>query len=111
MRYHQALRYVADAAAGYAYPAAYDRMFGADYVPPDYILRDAALAAAHPWYASARAVTIFDTYFFDDFPEVALEEFEAIVARHFREPAEGLGFDGSPVAHMWRTMIWPDNFL
>ena len=24
---------------------------------------------------------------------------------------EGLGFDGSPVAHMWRTMIWPNNFL
>ncbi|HTP17372.1 MAG TPA: hypothetical protein VMK13_16250 [Streptosporangiaceae bacterium] len=23
----------------------------------------------------------------------------------------GLGFDGSPVAHMWRTMIWPNNFL
>jgi hypothetical protein len=22
-----------------------------------------------------------------------------------------LGFDGSPVAHMWRTMIWPNNFL
>jgi hypothetical protein len=26
-------------------------------------------------------------------------------------PSEGLGFDGSPVAHMWRTMIWPNNFL
>ena len=24
---------------------------------------------------------------------------------------EGLGFDGSPVAHMWRSMIWPNNFL
>ena len=24
---------------------------------------------------------------------------------------EGLGFDASPVAHMWRTMIWPNNFL
>ena len=22
-----------------------------------------------------------------------------------------VGFDGSPVAHMWRTMIWPNNFL
>jgi hypothetical protein len=21
------------------------------------------------------------------------------------------GFDGSPVAHMWRTMIWPNNFV
>jgi hypothetical protein len=33
------------------------------------------------------------------------------VGRHFRRPAEGLGFDGSSVAHMWRTMIWPNNFL
>ena len=24
---------------------------------------------------------------------------------------DGLGFDGSPVAHMWRSMIWPNNFL
>jgi hypothetical protein len=30
---------------------------------------------------------------------------------HFRQPAGGLGFDGLEVAHMWRTMIWPNNFL
>jgi len=33
---------------------------------------------------------------------------------NFAQPAEGLGFDGSPVspvARMWRTMIWPNNFL
>ena len=29
--------------------------------------------------------------------------------RNFRQPWEGLGFDGSPVAHMWRTVIWPNN--
>ena len=40
-----------------------------------------------------------------------LQEFEDLVGRHFRQPSEGLGFDGSPVAHMWRTMIWPHNFL
>ena len=38
-------------------------------------------------------------------------EFEDVVGRNFRQPPEGLGFDGSPVAHMWRTMIWPNNFL
>ena len=38
-------------------------------------------------------------------------DFEDVVGRPFRQPAEGLGFDGSPVAHMWRTMIWPSNFL
>ena len=29
----------------------------------------------------------------------------------FKQPKEGLGFDGSAVAHMWRTMIWPNNLL
>jgi hypothetical protein len=42
---------------------------------------------------------------------VDFDDFSDIVGRHFRQPAEGLGFDGSPVAHMWRTMIWPNNFL
>jgi hypothetical protein len=37
--------------------------------------------------------------------------FEDIIGRHFREPGEGLGFDGSHVAHMWRTAIWPNNAL
>ena len=47
----------------------------------------------------------------------AIEKLEAlryvadVVGQHFRQPEEGLGFDGSPVAHMWRTMIWPNNFL
>jgi hypothetical protein len=37
--------------------------------------------------------------------------FEDVIGRHFRQPEEGLGFDNSPVAHMWRSMIWPNNFL
>lgn len=24
---------------------------------------------------------------------------------------EGLGLDDSATSHMWRTMIWPNNFL
>jgi hypothetical protein len=39
------------------------------------------------------------------------EQFTDIIGRNFKQPAEGLGFDGSPVAHMWRTMIWPNNLL
>jgi hypothetical protein len=42
---------------------------------------------------------------------VDYDEFEDVVGRNFRQPREGLGFDGSPAAHMWRTMIWPNNFL
>jgi hypothetical protein len=37
--------------------------------------------------------------------------FTDIIGRHFKQPKEGLGFDGSSTAHMWRTMIWPNNFL
>jgi hypothetical protein len=54
---------------------------------------------------------INDTYSFDPNVTVEFDGFADIVGRHFRQPAEGLGFDGSPVAHMWRTMIWPNNFL
>ena len=111
VKYHQALRYVPDESVGYGYPDSYHRFFGADYQPPEYLLRDAEYAQGHKWYMTARQVTLYDTYFFDDFPEVDPAVFEGVIAREFREPAEGLGFDQSPTAHMWRTMIWPNNFL
>ena len=108
---HEALRYFADESVGYAYPAAYVDYFGPDYRPPEYIRREAEAARRHRWYMTSRLVTINDIYSFD--PDVAVEfdEFEDVVGRQFRQPADGLGFDGSPVAHMWRTMIWPNNFL
>jgi hypothetical protein len=56
-------------------------------------------------------ITINDIYGFDPDAVVSLEDFTDIVGRHFRQPDAGLGFDNSPVAHMWRTMIWPRNFL
>jgi len=65
----------------------------------------------HRWYMSARQVTMNDLYAFDPGAKVELEEFEDLIGRAFRQPVEGLGFDGSPVAHMWRTLIWPNNFL
>jgi hypothetical protein len=111
VQYHQALRYFADESVGYAYPESYIRFFGADYVPPKYICRDAEFARNHRWYMSARLVTINDIYFFEDTDAPDPEVFTDIVGRNFRQPEEGLGFDGSPVAHMWRTMIWPNNLL
>ncbi len=111
IKYHQALRYVADPAVGYTYPESYDRFFGADYHPPEYIRRDAELARHHRWYLTARVVTMNDVYFFDDTAPVDPEIFTDLIGRHFRQPAEGLGHDDSPAAHMWRTMIWPNNFL
>jgi hypothetical protein len=108
---HEALRYFADESVGYTYPAAYIDYFGADYHPPDYIRREHAAARRHRWYMTSRLVTINDIYSFDPNVVVDFEEFEDVVGRNFRQPAEGLGFDGSSVAHMWRTMIWPNNFL
>jgi len=108
---HQPLRYFADEAVGYAYPESYHQFFGPDYVPPAYIQEAAQAARSHRWYMSARLVTIYDKYFFDDIPEPDPELFADIIGRNFNQPAEGLGFDGSPTAHMWRSMIWPNNFL
>jgi len=111
VQYHQPLRYFADEAAGYAYPESYRRFFGADYVPPEHIRAAADEARNHRWYMTARLVTIYDIYFFEADDAIAPETFDDLIGRHVREPEEGFGFDGSPVAHMWRTMIWPNNFL
>jgi hypothetical protein len=108
---HQALRYFADESVGYRYPESYVRFFGADYSPPEYIRLAAEQAAKHRWYMSARLVTLYDIYFFEKSESIDPEIFTDVIGRHFREPKEGLGFDGSPVAHMWRTAIWPNNSL
>ncbi len=111
VQYHQALRYFADASVGFKYPDAYNQFFGADYAPPEYIQQAHQDARNHRWYMTSRLITIYDIYSFQDGNEVDPEIFTDIIGRHFREPEEGLGFDNSPVAHMWRTMIWPNNFL
>lgn len=108
---HQALRFFADEAVGYAYPEAYLRYFGPDYQPPDYIRRAYEEARVHRWYMTGRLVTLYDIYSFAEGVTIEPEIFTDIIARNIREPEEGFGFDGSPVAHMWRTMIWPNNFL
>ncbi len=108
---HEALRYFADESVGYTYPSAYIDYFGPDYRPPEYIRKEHEAARKHRWYMTSRLVTINDIYSFDPGLVVEFDEFEDVVGRNFKQPAEGLGFDGSPVAHMWRTMIWPNNFL
>jgi hypothetical protein len=111
VRYHQALRFFPDPAAGYGYPQSYIELFGEDYEPEPYIRADYEYARRHKWYGMARMITLNDLYSFDPNVTVDLEIFSDIVGRHFRQPKEGLGFDNSPVAHMWRSMIWPRNFL
>jgi hypothetical protein len=111
VRYHQALRYFADEAAGFKYPDAYNQFFGPDYQPPEYIRKAHEDARKHRWYMTSRLITIYDVYSFNEGWNVDPEIFTDIIGRNFREPEEGLGFDDSPVAHMWRAMIWPNNFL
>ena len=111
IRYHQVLRFYPDDSVGYAYPSSYVRLFGADFKPPAYLQRAYDYARQHKYYMSARLLTVNDLYAFDPNLHVELEEFTDIVGRHFRQPEEGLGFDQSPSAHMWRTINWPTRYL
>jgi len=111
VQYHQALRYFADEAVGFKYPDAYNRFFGSDYEPPEYIQKAYREARQHRWYMTSRLITVYDLYSFEDGSNLDPDEFTDIIGRNFKQPEEGLGFDGSPTAHMWRSMIWPNNFL
>jgi hypothetical protein len=111
VKYHQCLRFYADSSVGYEYPDLYVRIYGKDYVPPDYIKQAADFARKHKNYMHARMVTVNDLYAFDPDAKVSLDPFIDIIGRHFKQPKEGLGYDGSPTCHMWRTMMFPDNPL
>ena len=86
-------------------------LFGDDYRPEPYIVEEYKRARAHKWYGTARMITVHDIYSFDPNVHVELEEFEDVIGRNFRQPEEGLGFDSSPSAHMWRTLRQPTKYL
>jgi hypothetical protein len=111
IRYHQTLRFFPDEEAGYEYPDQYYRIFGKDYTPPQYIQDTYKWLKNHKWYMEPRLVTVNDLYAFDPNAKVSIEPFEDIIGRHFKSPKEGLGFDNSPSAHMWRTLARPDSPL
>ena len=111
IRYHQTLRFYPDPEAGYEYPDQYYRIFGHDYQPPQYIADTYKWLKNHKWYMEPRLVTVNDLYAFDPNAKVSLDPFMDIVGRHFKQPKEGLGFDNSPSAHMWRTLARPDSPL
>ena len=111
IRMHQCMRFFPDESVGYAYPEAYRKFFGPDYEPDPYITADYERARNHKWYMSGRMICVNDLYSFDPDVIVPLEEFEDIIGRNFRQPAEGLGNDSSPSAHMWRTLRRPCNAL
>jgi hypothetical protein len=111
IRAHQVLRFYPDASVGYEYPESYIKFFGADYRPDPYVEEDYQRMRKHKWYMSGRMITVHDIYSFDPNAKVELEEFTDVIGRTFRQPEQGLGFDNSPVAHMWRAMIRPAKFL
>jgi HD domain len=111
IRAHQALRFFPDESVGYEYPEMYIRLLGPDYEVEPYIKAEYEQARNHKWYMTSRLITLNDIYSFDPNAKVELEEFTDIIGRNFKQPKEGLGFDGSPVAHMWRTMIRPTKYL
>jgi HD domain len=111
IRMHQALRFFPDLSVGYEYPEMYIKHFGADYKPEPYIVAEYERARNHKWYMTSRLITVNDVYSFDPNAKVNLDDFVDIIGRNFRQPKEGLGFDNSPSAHMWRTLNWPTRFL
>jgi len=111
IRYHQALRFFPDPSVGYEYPEMYARMFGADYEPEPYLKAAHEYARNHRWYMESRSITLHDDYSFEQDAVVSIDPFVDIIGRHFKQPKEGLGYDNSPAAHMWRTMINPRRRL
>jgi hypothetical protein len=111
VRAHQALRFFPDEEMGYKYPEMYIKAFGADYKPEPYIYEEYRRARNHKWYGTARLICVNDIYSFDPNATVEIDDFVDIVGRNFRQPEEGLGWDLSPSAHMWRTLMRPTRYL
>ena len=111
IRAHQVLRFYPDPSVGYEYPQSYVKAFGADYRPDPYVEQDYQRMRNHKWYMSGRMITVHDIYSFDANLHVELEEFTDIIGRNFKQPKEGLGWDVSPSAHMWRTINHPTKYL
>jgi hypothetical protein len=111
IRYHQALRFYDDKDNGYKYPDLYRKIFGEDYKPEPYIEATYKMVRNHKWYLEPRLVTVNDLYAFEPNVHPTIDQFVDIIGRNFKQPKEGLGYDNSPSAHMWRTIAMPDHPL
>jgi hypothetical protein len=111
IRHHQTLRFYPDDKFGYEYPEMYLRLFGEDYKPEPYLEENYKRVRNNKWYELPRLVTVNDLYSFDPNQKVSIDPFVDIIGRNFKQPKEGLGYDNSPTAHMWRTMMFPDRPL
>jgi hypothetical protein len=111
VRYHQSLRFFPAPDYGYEYPQVYRDLFGPDYVPEPYIQAEYEHVRNHPWYEHAMQIVANDDYSFDPDATPSLEPFVDVIARHFKQPEEGLGWDSSPSSFMWRTLMDPNRPL
>jgi hypothetical protein len=111
VKHHAALRFFPDEKAGYTYPDLYRSMFGEDYVPPPDVQAEYEMVRKHKYYEAARAVTVNDLYAFDPNVKIDRAAFDHLIDKHFRNPKEGLGYDGSSAAHLWKTIAYPDTPL
>ena len=111
VRHHATLRFFPDHEAGYEYPELYRTMFGSDYVVPAHQQAEYQMVRKHRWYMAPRLVTVNDLYSFEPGVKVSIDDFLDVIGRHFKQPREGLGLDGSPVAHFWRSAANPDSPL
>src|SRR5690606_40846617 len=108
LHYPNMTHFSPDETADYHSPDLYIRIFVMDYVPPPHIQAAYDYARKHRWYGAAREVTVSELYAFDPNAVVSIDPFVDLIGRLFHQPKEGLGNDGSPVAHMWRTIANPD---
>ncbi len=111
IRAHQSMRFFPDDSVGYEYPQAYVTMFGKDYELEPYIVAEYERSRVHKWYMTARMICVNDLYSFDPDVVIEIDQFEDLIGRHFRQPAEGLGNDNTSASHMWRTLRRPCNAL
>lgn len=110
VKYHGVCRFFADPSVGYEYPEMYVHLFGKDFEPEPYLKQAYAYARNHKWYMEARLIALFDDYSFQK-SGPNIEMFADVIGRNFNQPKEGLGWDNSSVAHMWRTLIHPTRPL
>jgi hypothetical protein len=59
----------------------------------------------------ARLITVNDLYAFEPGVVLTIDPFVDIIGRNFKQPKEGLGYDNSPSAHIWRTIADADKPL
>ena len=116
---HQALRWFPDPAHNYKGAPGFYKQYFPDGAPAA-IEQQYEAARKHRWYGSARLITMSDQetpepkslYVGDKkFPILDPEAFTDLIGRNFKQPKEGLGNDGSPVAHMRRTIIDQSRML